>query len=366
MKVVTRAYRLVSTFALLCSLTAMQVIAKDQQEENTLDISGYLMMDFDSFDAAFTESTNESDELAKIRRARLSFKQQLNKNWKTKLQLGFANNETEIKDAYLQYQGWQWADITIGKQKEAFGLEKLTRSRNSTMIERSIVTEAIAPGRSMGISAAGYLSSLHWQFGVYQPDESESSSAMTGRIAWVPWQQDNNILHLGMAFSERELNGSEYRINEQMEVYFSDSLIEGEKLLAEDVSLNGIELLWINDKFSLMAEWQKASITDTFNNNYDYQGGYMQMSYQLSGGQRKYKNGVLGTASKKGWELTSRYSQFELGEENEEASIYSIGVNYSLNKKVKFMADVIHAERFAEGIELDSGNAISLRAQYSF
>jgi len=367
-------YRLLAACLLPFTVCSLSVNAKSSDKGSDVDISGYVMMGYDSFDSAFVENSAESDDATDLRRARLSLKTTLNEDWKAKFQLDFSGDDTEVKDAYLHYKGWEWADFTIGKQKEPFGLEKLTSSRNTLMIERSIITEAISPGRSIGVNASGNISSVGWQLGYFKPDESESASAVTGRVTWLPWQHDNNLLHIGAAFSERELNGSDYRINEPMEVYLSDSLIEGKKLTADQVSLNGVELLWIKDRFTLMAEWQKASVTNlsnnisnsTVNNDYDYQGGYLQVSYQLSGGHRKYKNGVLGSPSKKGWELTSRYSQFELGQEEEEAKIYSVGLNYSVNKKLKFMADFIHAERSEQGLETDSGNAYSLRAQYSF
>ena len=92
----------------------------------------------------------------------------------------------------------------------------------------------------------------------------------------------------------------------------------------------------------------------------------MQLSYQLNGENRQYKNGELGGVRDSGRELTSRYSQFELNEENHQSDIYSVGVNYYANKKLKFMADVIKAEQTKNHLELDSNNAISLRVQYSF
>ena len=345
-----------------CTFANSNVFAKD----DNLEIGGYIMLDHDSFDTAFLEDGDSSQSLAEIRRARLSFKSQFMKDWKTKFQIDLTDGNTEIKDAYLRYQGLNWADITLGKQKEAFGLEKLTSSRNLLMIERSMVSEALAPGRSLGISASGELTSMNWQLGYYQPEESESATAITGRLTWTPWQQDNNLVHLGVAFSERDLNGSEFRMNEQLEVNLSDSLLEGENLLADKVSLAGIEFLWQQNGFTTLAEWQQATVKDVNSSEYDYQGGYLQVSYQLSGDNRTYKNGSLGKVTTPGWELTSRYSQFELLNEDREAQTYSIGVNYTVNNKLKFMGDYIKAKSFEGGYEIDSGDAISLRAQYSF
>lgn len=332
---------------------------------DSVDIGGYLMLDYNAFGSGFLEDGSGSTDEADIRRARLSLKADLFDDWKVKLQLALESDDAEIKDAYIRYKGWDWANFTLGQQKEPFGLEKLTSSRNLPMIERSIVTEALTPDRSVGINMAGEFEDVNWQVGYFLPDESESAAAISGRITWQPWHQDANMLHLGAAFSKRSLNGSEFRINEQMEVYYSDSLIEGEKLQAENSVLQGIELLWQINGFSTMAEWQQATITDINNLDYDYRGGYIQLSYQLSGENRKYKNGVLGKVTDSGWEVTSRYSHLELLEENHESDIYSFGINYYATKKLKFMADYIKAEQLKNGTQLND-SAISVRMQYSF
>ena len=350
------------TFTLSCCMLSPILQAKS----NDIDISGYVMIDHNDFDDSFLENEGEPTSETAIRRARLSFKNKIDDNWKTKLQLGFSDDTAEIKDAYLKYSGWQWADLTLGQQKEGFGLEKLTSSRNTMMMERSLVTEALSPGRSIGANLSGDFSSFTWQLGYFRPDESQSSSAVTGRLTWLPWQQDNNLIHLGVAFSERDLDGSEYRINEPLEVNFSDSLFEGTDLLAEDVSLQGIEFLWQHHGFTTTAEWQKARVTDVNSQEYDYEGGYLQVSYQLSGDNREYKKGELGSVVTPGWELTSRYSELELVNEAEKAQIYSVGVNYTMDKNLKFMADYIKTKQLKNSTEFDAGNAITLRAQYTF
>ena len=353
--------------ALTCTLLSHTAWAKN------VKITGDLMIDHDTFESGFLEDNDGSDEFltnAEIRRARLSFKTELSKDWKAKLKVNFSSDSAEIKDAYIKYQGWQWADITIGQQKEGFGLEKQAHSRDALLIERSLVTTALTPGRSIGINLTGNESgdesSYNWQIGYFQPDEDESTTAITGRFAWLPWRQKNELVHIGFGFSERDLNGSEFRINEKMEVHTSDSLIEGDNILADRESLQGLEFLWQQSGFTAMAEWQQAKITDTLNTDYDYQGGYLQVSYQLSGENRKYKKGELGKVMTPGWEFTSRYSQFSLESEAEEAKIYSVGVNYTVNKHVKFMANFINAQQFDDTHKLSTDNAVTLRAQYTF
>lgn len=362
-----------SVIAASCALFSSIIQAKG----NDVDISGYVMIDHNKFDDTLLEDNDGATSKTAIRRARLSFKNKIDDNWKTKLQIGFADDNAEIKDAYLQYKGWQWADLTLGQQKESFGLEKLTSSSNTMMIERSLVSEALAPGRSIGVSVSGNLltnqasnfSSLYWQLGYFQPDETQNSSAITGRLAWVPWQQKNNLVHFGIAFSERDLNGSEYRINEPLEVNFSDSLVEGTKLYAEEVSLQGVEFLWQQSGFTTTAEWQQATVTDVSSQEYEYQGGYLQLSYQLSGDNRLYKNGEIDNVITSGWEITSRYSQFDLIEEDKAIQTYALGVNYTVNQNLKFMADYVKTKQEDNSTSnsfSENGDAVLLRAQYSF
>ena len=46
-------------------------------------------------------------------------------------------------------------DIIVGQDKEPFGLEELTSSKNLSFIERSMVSSAFTPGRNIGISLNG-------------------------------------------------------------------------------------------------------------------------------------------------------------------------------------------------------------------
>jgi phosphate-selective porin OprO/OprP len=347
-------------FIVSCSLLSTHALSKK------IKISGNLMLDHDIFDSGFLEDGDSSEKRSAIRRAGLSLKTELMDDWKAKLKVDFSGENIELKDAYIKYKGLSWADIVIGKQKEGFGLEKLSPSRYAIMIERSLVTSALAPGRSHGINLSGGETKFNWQLGYFQPEEHESSTAITGRFAWLPWREENELVHIGLAFSERDLDGKEYRVNEKMEVHTSDSLIEGNKFLANKESLQGIEFLWQQAGFTALAEWQQATVTDTDNVEYDYKGGYLQISYQLSGGNREYKNGELGKVIHSGWELTSRYSHYELTDEANKVKTFAIGVNYTVNDRLKFMVDYIKAEQLEDSNKLSIDNAISLRAQYGF
>jgi phosphate-selective porin OprO/OprP len=83
-----------------------------------------------------------------IRRGRLYLSGNVS-NWSYKVQFNVANdNGATHEDLYIRYGGWgKQAVVTIGNQKEPFGLEPLESSKDISYLERSAVTEAYAPGR---------------------------------------------------------------------------------------------------------------------------------------------------------------------------------------------------------------------------
>lgn len=348
----------------------------------TAKLSGYVMLDYDAYQIAFLESNNlaegaESNDItsgSEFRRSRLSLKLNAFDSLSAKLQLAAEDGELDVKDAYISWSGYDPIDITIGKQKEPFGFEKLLSSRNALMNERSMNTQAFAPGRALGVSFSGdglKKNALTWQLGYFSPENSEQS-AITGRLTYAPIIQKKLTLHLGFAFSERDYGGEEYRINETLEVHTADSLIESKKLDVNKVSLKGFEFLWQRQGLTALAEWQTSKVTTLDNNIYEYDGSNIQLSYLFTMAKRKYKKGMLsGVNFQNQWELTARWSDLNLKEEDRHAETLSLGVNYYFNKHIKFMVDVIHAryDYFNDDaltkIEQE-GNALSLRFQYQF
>jgi phosphate-selective porin OprO/OprP len=352
--------------AVLCVLLGLISLPSKSDDSPTLTYSGSVRLDYNYFDEHFLEASDEADDTSEVNRVRLSIASDINQDWSAKLKFDVQDG-LEIKEAYIKYDAWDWANIIVGKQKEPFGLEKLMSSKNLSFIERSMISGAISPARSYGINISGHQDSLNWQLGYFQDDNAEKGNAVTGRLTWAPWYKDKNLVHLGTAFSKRSLHGEAFRINETMEINSADSFVEGTKIDADTLSAAGLEFVWQYNGLVNMAEWQQSNVTATNGQEYQYEGGYYQVSYLFSGKNRKYKNGILGSVkTQNDWEVSMRYSQLKLHEENSAAKVLSLGVNYFLNKDFKFMADYLRAQYVDEGTDLGLGNAISLRVLYRF
>ncbi|MDP5131043.1 MAG: OprO/OprP family phosphate-selective porin, partial [Paraglaciecola sp.] len=296
-----RAGLLVVTSLLLLNQTSQAAVPSWP----IVELSGDMMLDYDSYAANFLEKAITGDADAEWRRFRLKAESDLSSHWQAKLSLELSDG-VSIKDAWLNYSGWQLADITFGLQKEPFGLAQLISSSNLLLIERSVVSEALSPSRAHGVKLANNLGNLNWQLGYFIHDQDEQERAITGRLSWTPHNTSESLLHVGSSFSQRDYQGSLFRINETMQVHSADSLIEGAEFNADHAWLTGVDLVWQHRGFMVMAEWQQTNIKSTFDQQYQYNGGYFEMSYLLSGQNRKYKNGSLGgIRSKKDWELTA-------------------------------------------------------------
>ena len=124
----------------------MPALAK---ETTLLEIGGLLMLDYSQYDGIYISTHGDEDDFH-IRRARVSLNHEYGDEWKFELDVKFdeETNSTRTLDAFIQYEGVEFMDFTVGQMKEPFGLEKLTASKNGTFLERSTITGAAAPGRN--------------------------------------------------------------------------------------------------------------------------------------------------------------------------------------------------------------------------
>lgn len=339
------------------------------------EISGVLMLDYSNFDGVYRnnlDDDNESD--SEIRRARINLKHRLNKDWQAKLQISFDedDNSAEIGDAYVRYKGLKGIDLTFGQMKEPFGLERLASLNDTTFLERSMASNAFAPGRNKGITVDGSREAFSWSFGAYDIDAVEGNAdpyAFTGRLCWAPLRTETQTIHLGIAGSWRDLDEDEFEVNERAEVHSADKVVSSGEIATDTLRLFGLEAAWVVGPLSIQSEYMSADLQAVdASEDAVFDGYYFQTSYFLTGESRRYKDGnfkkIKPLASSGAWELAARYSVLNTRESSEGAKgeTTTLGVNYYFDDHVKVMANLLHSEVSDE----DDGNALSLRLQYVF
>lgn len=368
-------HRLAIIGFLLAPATTMAATPPD------FEIGGQVQVDIDFFDGAHNDQMKGSESY--VRRARLGLKHKSKKGWEGEFEIDVDDeqNEVGITDAYVRYTGWNFGEITFGKMKEPFGLENTTGSKSINTIERSVVTEAFKPGRNQGLLFSRFRDFYTFEAGTFQVAEDEQgldTYAMTGRLALHPINTDRRLIHFGLSGSERDMEGSEYRINEPLEVNSASSIIESRDILADKITQYSLESAFVFGPASLQAEWMEQEIGETSEDtgvslSTTFSGHYVLASYFLTGEARAYKKGSFSSIKPNrdsgAWEVVVRRSSIELDDitDTVKADTISVGVNYYATGRVRFM--LAAAKSDVEGPDpTKSGDAESLqfRAQYEF
>lgn len=276
-----------------------------------------------------------------LRRGRLFAKGNIAKNWKFKAQFNVDGGGEE--DLYLRYSGWgKGAQLTIGNQKQPFGLEELTSSKDISVLERSALTELFAIGREEGVQLHGDLGgNFNYGIGLFTADIGEGSDEEFGfaaRAAWAPIKTDTSVLHFGVAFQD-----------------------------VDEADAFGLEAAAVTGPFHIQAEYNDGDVGDI-----ELDGFYVQAGYILTGESRPYKGGKFKRVKPKGsagaWEVVARYedgdgnfSDIELGTTSAES--FTIGVNWYAHKNVRFGLNYTDGEE--DGTDND-GNELRARFQLTF
>lgn len=377
----------------ICSAIAMPVMAEDvnikmsngglkiSQGDSSIQFGGRFMLDYDRFDGV-NNITNSGDTASdsEIRRGRIYIKSKFDKVWEAKLQINIndAKTSTNFEDAYLKYSGFSVGSVTIGKHKEAFGLEELTSSKYITTIERSMMTNAFAPGRSYGVSLSGESGDFTYNGGLFEVTQDESdqeSYALTGRLTYAPVNKQGNVIHFGLAASIRDYGNQTYQIKERAEVHTANDkpAVSAATANADNVNMMGFETAGVWGPLSLQFEYQQAAVSGSQGSvDADYSGYYLMGSYFLTGESRPYKKGAFGkvkpNSTSGAWELVTRFSNLDVVDNNSgtKTENLTLGVNYYANANVRFMLNYITTDVSNTMASINDGDAISLRAQYIF
>jgi phosphate-selective porin OprO/OprP len=327
-----------------------------------------------------------------IRRLRAEISGRIWRDWSFSSGIEFGEDgEIELKSNYLSYEGFEWADLTIGKFKEPFSLEELSSSNDMTFMERAGVN-VFTPGRTIGVGADAH--GDHWTAaaGVFGSEEDldheeeiDESWAVTGRGTWAPFVEEGRVLHLGASASHRDFNsGATLDFGEDLEEGITDvdfldtgTLDEVDRLVRV-----GAELATVYGPFSFQAEYIRAMVDRGAGlSDADFDGWYAYASWVITGESRPYRKskGVMGSVQPRrrldeggpgAWEVAVRFSRLDLTDGDVDGGAretLTLGLNWYVNPNVRFMANYMRVLDLEGGpLDGDDPDAFLLRAQLAF
>lgn len=322
-------------------------------------------------DAAFYRGGNmKLGSGTDIRRARLGWKATMFHDWHGEIDVDFASNAVEIKDAWIGYIGFRNSLIRAGSFREPFSLETITSSKYITFIERSYI-DNVSPDRRIGLGAQTHGNWWFTSAGVFgqeagTPDATAvgEAHAYVARAVAVPFHSDGRVFHIGGAVERRtpdaavgaDTNTVRFRARPETWIAKTRFISTGKIRFVEYTQSYNGEMTSSYGPATLQAEYTRVNIFRLGVLPHEsIDGGYVSASWFITGEHRPYlmeeaeydrvipKRSGLGA-----WEVAARWSTLDLNDptptidlKGGRATNYTLGVNWHINPNFKWMVNYV-------------------------
>ena len=261
-------------------------------------------------------------------------------DWGFKVAINVNDESDPVHEFTVTYQGWsEHLRLSLGQQKEDFGLTDTGSSNWITPIERAIVSDAFDPGHNIGIKLHGHHERVTYSTGFFKVDNDQNNAlnlAHTSRVVFRPIVEEQAIMHLGAAFSYRNSDAGFDGFTARLGVRgneIGDATNLGGSAFTNNNNGNKQSLFnieWAGQWRSLhtLTEFFSGRIFDTQNSStqttstqtpsspsLEADGFSIQAGYILTGEQRVYKkstgvfDAVTPQSTSGAWEIFAAYSE---------------------------------------------------------
>ena len=369
----------------LVTILLSMVFVNAQTNDKEVKFGGRIMYDMAAWGAEEFNYTG-----SEFRRVRLYSSGEMYGTVKYKLQLDFSGGEISFKDVWIELNKLPiQGSLRIGHFKEPLRLEALTSSKYITFLERGLPI-AMSPERNTGAMYHTNIGKkLSFQSGVFRKSDdfgndktANNNISITSRATFLAINDENKLLHLGIAHSKRKNNNKTYSFSSRAENHLGNKLISVNKEQVNHVNIFSSEISYVNGPISLQAEALQTTINAipeierSFIINHEIVSYYGQVSYFITGENRSYKSSLAGFGKvnpknnygENGWgafEIAARFSAIDT-QKNGSLKDITIGLNWYLNSNTRVMFNYIKGEMANElgGITLE--NSIMMRVQLDF
>jgi phosphate-selective porin OprO/OprP len=317
-------------------------------------------------DRSYTDFTGSKSN---IRSAQLQLHGSIGPHIFFKLQFDAGSVNAGLRDAYVVVQDVPvLANVRFGQGKQPFSLENNSSLKYSETMERSLAM-ALVPGRSFGVMAydSAYNQRVTWAAGIfyrsadwgdYEFDRSAGSD-LTGRITALPLIDEDQLLHIGVGLSKRIYADDTRFASSPESRLVNNTFVDTGEFTANDASTINIESAWQRGPLLIQGEYTHNRVA-TDSEDRDYQGGYLQAAWFVTGEHRPYNKAsatfgelvpaqplLRGTDARGAWELVARYSKLDLQSHDYAGGMQSnitLGVNWYPGWNVRWMLNYIRGD----------------------
>ncbi len=363
----------------------------------SVKLSGRVQWDTDTFNQNATSITTAGDALngSEFRRLYLAASGAMFDIFDYKAEVDLVPSHVSWKDVYLQVHDLPiMQNARVGHFYTPFGLETETSDLNMVFLERSLLDSLGGIGsRHAGIMTFGnaFDERSWWGIGAFATQKNEApptfpvtgfdddaSTAIYGRVTFLPWYDEatngRGLWHIGISGesgaipSIRTPGTTRYSLSAKPEANLAPSVVfTGDIPDANYVNALNAETAFVYGPFSVQAEYEWINVNRTAHANPTFNGGYIFVSYFLTGENRVYirKSATFGRiipygnffrvrtedcfieTGKGAWEVGYRCSYLNLtdaGVFGGRVVDHTVGLNWYLNPYTKIMLDLIHSD----------------------
>jgi phosphate-selective porin OprO/OprP len=357
----------------------------------------------------------EANDGTEIRRARMEFAGTFFQDWGFRTVADFADDNVRVKDAFIQYTGFNWGTITAGQQKQNFSRELQESSNDMMFTERSLMNILNNPtvDRAIGLNFQSFGKNWVAKAGIFGDaitpartgtapeidNAGDEGWGVSSRLIYNPILEKDKLIHLGIAGNYRvpDDTGDVAKSRGLAVVYETNNMsnldiINTSITDVDSIKMLGLEAAGMYGPFSVGGEYTQQWVDrKDGSDNVALNGWYGEAAWSITGESRKYKEGnfkylepakpfSLKNGGWGAWELATRYSAADLNDGSftgGELSNVTVALNWYINSNFRMMANWTHLLDIkdsplttASGTSLSGDNAdldtFTLRAQVAY
>lgn len=352
----------------------MDPVPKIESSDGRFSFQPIARLQYDN--ATFNDDKTDHPNGSTLRRLRMGFKGSLEKDLLYRVDVDFGNKSSNegasIRDAFIEYKGFENTSIKLGNFKPSLGLEEVTSDLFTTFIERSLPTTSFATGEIIGLQASYSTKSFSAALGVHNDStavksEDDETKSVVGRAVFAPINESGRLVHFAVSDSYRMIGGGttaaknntvNFKTTAANAIQQKVSAGTGDILKVDDVNVAAIESALVYGPFSLQGEYYNTTVMRDKLSDARFSGWYAQTSWFITGETRPYvmSDGKFDRVKPKkrfnlkentygAFELAARYSTVDLNDNSVvrggRVNDITFGVNWYLNNYARLMANYI-------------------------
>lgn len=386
--------------------------------QRSFNVHGLIIVNHSAFDEAYNVDSGGEGHFGQeteLQTVRLGINGKASKNWGYALQFanrtgenGENNDDAYIRRAYVTYQGWRFAKLTVGEQGANFGVDNMPDPNQTYGTTYTMLSNVFSPPSGLGVNLDGHSNEADfiWSAGVFHTGNvqreaggdflnrhayQDETDMVAARVGWTPYynEQTNNLLFVqasGVFVEGNDEPVAPIDINAGVLGTTRNSPVSS----AGPVGFVGnygnheiydIGLAAASGPFSIEAEY--ASLEQDLEKSIDdpsYEGAYIQAGWVVTGEHRNFNKeyGVLGGVNPQGRygavELNARIGYVDLrsntgiggAEVGNDATTYTLGANWYVNDHARLGVDVVYLDLGGPAALENHGVGGVVQASYAF